>query len=287
MRGWTALFAKRLRDHLAILILCTVMIVVICLTFVYLNNRIGTVKQLEQIWGVLLQLFKNVTGREAPDRAASMSVPRFVASSYLTMMMQIALIAFPIAVAARGLAGEIGAGTSDMLLAQPLRRGVLYAVNVAVIVVGAVVFGVAGFVTIQLSCMLVGTIEPLPVDRFGWVAVNATSLAICTGGIALLFSASVSDYGRAVLGPMIVMLTMGIFELMASMWDALDGARCLGLYFYYNPLHIADGKVHRVMTGAIYPGQWAVLASGVLLAVGIICMIAGYLIYRRRDIATI
>ena len=287
MRGWTALFAKRLRDHLAILILCTVLIVVICLTFVYLNNRIGTVVQLEKIWGNVLQFFKNFTGREAPDRAASMSVPRFVAGSYLTMMMQIALIAFPIAVAARGLAGEIGAGTSDMLLAQPLRRGALYAVNVAVIAVGAVVFGIAGFATIQLSSMLVGTIEPLPADRFAWVALNATSLAICTGGIALLFGASVSDYGRAVLGPMIVMLTMGVFELMASMQDMLDGVRCMGLYFYYNPLHIADGKVHRVMTGAIDPGQWAMLASGVLLAVGIICMIVGYLIYRRRDIATI
>jgi ABC-type transport system involved in multi-copper enzyme maturation permease subunit len=216
-----------------------------------------------------------------------MSVPRFVAGAYLTGMVQLALVAFPIAVAARGLAGEIGEGTVDLLGAQPLSRGALYAANAAVIGIGAAVLGGVGFLTIHVAGRFAHTIEPLPMDRFAWVAVNAASLSICTGGIAMLCSASVSDHGRAVMGPAAAIAATAVFELMASMWDVLDGVRWVGLYFYFNPLHIADGQVHQWMAGTMAPETWAWLSSSVLLRIGAACMLAGYLVYRRRDIATI
>lgn len=282
-----ALLGKRLRDHWAILALGAGLIWLICLAFVYLNNLIGSVQQLEQVWAYLLTLYKTITGREAPDRAASMSVPRFVAGAYLTAMTQATLIAFPIAVAARGLAGEISAGTADLLLAQPIRRGTLYAVNAAVIAIGAAVFGAVGLATIAAASQLVHTIEPLPLDRFAWVALNAASLSFCVGGIAMLFSAGTSEYGRAVLAPAAVVLVVAVFELIASMWDALAPVRPLGLYYYFNPLHIADGAVHSDLRDAVSPAVWAWLASAVLLAVGGAAMLGGYLLYRRRDIATL
>jgi hypothetical protein len=103
----------------------------------------------------------------------------------------------------------------------------------------------------------------------------------------MLFSASVSNHGRAVMGPSAVIAAMAVFELMASMWDALGNVRWLGLYFYFNPLHIADGHVHRGMERWVSPEVWAYLASATLLGIGGLCMTAGYLVYRRRDIATI
>jgi ABC-type transport system involved in multi-copper enzyme maturation permease subunit len=286
MGAW-ALLGKRLRDHLAVLTVGAALILLVCLTFVYLNSQIGTVQNLEQLWDTAGSIIRNMIRGELPEQFERPSVARFVAAAYWHFIPQVVLLAFPIAVAAQGLAGEVSAGTADLLLAQPVRRGTVYAVTAAVIGVGAVTFAAVSFLTIALGSLQIGTIEPLPLDRFALASCNTGCLCLCAGGVSLLLSASVNQFGRAVLLPAAVMLAMALMEVMGSLWPPMGGARQFGLYYYFSPAQIADGQVPRALRGVLSPPHWAALSCGVLVGVGAACAVIGYLIYRRRDIATL
>lgn len=181
--------------------------------------------------------------------------------------------AVTIALASRGLAGEIERGTLDLLLACPVPRGTLVAAT------GVSIFLVQGLLTASaLVALRVGLeiAEIEPPERLGsfvWVALNLWGLFVAVSGVSLLCSAAAAEQGKAI-GRAIGFLVVSFFvNLLASFWAAVRWADFASVFHYHQP--------QPILTGA--ESLWGDLS--VLLAVGVVTHLAAVLVFVRRDIA--
>jgi len=185
----------------------------------------------------------------------------------------IALVAiFAIGHPLGAIAGERQRGTLEVLLARPISRRRLYATvlattllfvvatltaDVAGVVVGAVAFGVAG---------------ELPLDLLGLAWLNALFLFATLASLALAASASFDRLGPALglaLGFTIVSYAI---EFLAIVWPDIAWLRPWSLFAYFQPAEILAGEIE--------PGDLAVLA-----VVGAVAATYGLWIFPRRDLA--
>jgi ABC-type transport system involved in multi-copper enzyme maturation permease subunit len=192
---------------------------------------------------------------------------------YLHPLVLTLFSAATIALASRGLAGEIERGTLDLLLACPVPRGALVAAtSIAILLVQGILTGSA-LVAMRVG-LAIGDIEPPDgLDRFLLVALNLWGLFVAVSGVALFCSAAASEQGKAI-GRAIGFLVVSFFvNLLASFWSKVRWADFASVFHYHQPQPILTGE----------EPLWGDLS--VLLAVGLLAHAAAAVVFVRRDIA--
>jgi len=173
-------------------------------------------------------------------------------------------------------AGPLERGTMEMVLAAPVRRGVVYATQGAATIAGAAVLtGVllAGTWTAVAFGPWAGTIDP---NRFIPAAGNVFGLMVSMAGLASLCSAVGSHRSRAI-GIMCGFYVISLLaKLVGKLSDRFAGFGWLSLFNAYEPQRLVSGEAD----------SWLLLAryDAVLLGVGLAAYLAGAVIFARRDL---
>ncbi len=227
----------------------------------------GLAAMMQRLPPILLAL-----SRTRPEFLAATGLTGFLAIAYTHPLILLLAGAAVVAFAARSLAGEMEQGTIQLTLSRPRSREVAYAARVLGLVVVVALVAVAGPVG-----TVVGLLAARPAGEFAWahllpLAVSTAALVWAIGGLALFGSAVASTAGR-VVGWALGLLTVSYFvDTFADVWRVLQPWRPFSLFAYYDP-----GPV--LANGTVNPRHLLVLA-----VTGLVGVVAGLLVFRRRDL---
>ncbi len=185
----------------------------------------------------------------------------------------LALLAAPMMLlASRAIAGEIEAGTMELLLSQPLARSaylttqIIFAFVVLLALAGMMLLGV------YLGLSLFNLHQVLPWPTFLPVAANLVSLQIAIYSVTLLLSATAREGGRVVTVALLFVLVSYLVQAVARLWPKIQFLSTYTIFNYYSPQQIVLNNLT----------PWRNML--ILLGVGIVSGGLGWWKFMRRDI---
>jgi ABC-2 type transport system permease protein len=170
------------------------------------------------------------------------------------------------------LAGERQRGTLEVLLARPISRRLVYGTALAatlVFVVAALAANLAGVVAGAVMFGVAGELQPARL-LLAWG--NAVLLFATLGALALAASASFDRVAPAMGVVLAFAIASYAVELLGALWPEMAGWRAWSFFHYFQPAEI--------MAGDASPADAVVLAGITVAAVAF-----GLWIFARRDLA--
>ncbi|HUY33276.1 MAG TPA: ABC transporter permease [Pirellulales bacterium] len=208
--------------------------------------------------------------------AKMMSPASRIAMAYIDPVVVFAIVTWGIARGSDAISGEIGRGTMEMLLAQPLRRVSVIWTHAVVTTAGAAVLSLASWLGTCQGLAGVDFGERVARARFVPAALNLFALMFFLAAASTLVS-SCGNYRWRTIGVMgafyLVELVLKIVARLAPGYDGLMYATFLGAY---EP---------QVMI--IEPERaWTMSLShdGTLIGLGLLCYLAAAVVFSRRDL---
>ncbi len=180
-----------------------------------------------------------------------------------------------ISVATRSLAGEVDRGTIDLLLSYPVARWQPVAACVVVLLGALLLQTLVLWLSFRAGLEIGGIEIPESLGSLRWVAANLMALFCAVSGVALFFSATASDYGRALGRGLGFVIVSFLLNLLANLWSRIELLDVLSVFHYYRPQPIVE-------QGGPMVGDLAVLS--LLTLVG---WVGALVAFSRRDIATV
>lgn len=195
----------------------------------------------------------------------------FFQVEYLGLMWMIIIAAAVVLFANKAFSGEIGAGTMELLLAQPISRARVALTRVVGFIGYAVALNIATFVPIQL----IGPAYDVDLSAGTFWTVFALGLlfTLGIGGFAMLLSSMFRDSGKPGAIAAGTLLVFWIADMVGNVSKVADAFDPVNLVSYWQPGKIING-------GAAPAEAWWVY--GLLAAVSLAGAVA---IFARRDVA--
>jgi ABC-type transport system involved in multi-copper enzyme maturation permease subunit len=208
-----------------------------------------------------------------PDFFIRAGFAGFVALGFTHPVYFVLVASSVVGFSARTIAGEIDSGVIALTLARPVSRRVAYGARVAGLValcLGLALAGVAG-------SWIGSTVVELP-SGTGWreyAALFAASalLAWAIGGMVLGVSAASSTTGRVVGWATAVLVVLYFIDYFAEIWSVLEPLGPFSIFRYFDP-------VAALVEARVPPVNVLVLGG-----VGLVAVVAGAVIFERRDLA--
>ncbi|RJP36309.1 MAG: hypothetical protein C4547_07660 [Phycisphaerales bacterium] len=170
-------------------------------------------------------------------------------------------------------AGEIGAGTVDVLLGLPVSRWDVHLSLTVVSMAAGAAAVLAALAGSWLSGQFVGDEYRIPVRALPPLAANLFCLYAAVAAAATLVSSISSHRGRAVGGAFALVVGSFMLSVFAQFWPALRPAARFSVLTYYRPFYIIrDG--------------WAWSDMATLFGAGAALWACAAVMFRRRDICT-
>ncbi|MEX0936410.1 MAG: ABC transporter permease subunit [Pirellulales bacterium] len=199
-----------------------------------------------------------------------------IAIGYEEPILLVLLVLWAVGRASDSVSGEIGRGTMEMLLAQPVRRVYLLNVHTVVTLVGVAILAawawlgtVAGIATVELE-------EPVHARTFGPAAANLMCLGVLVAGVTTMFSAIDQNRGRTIGIAVGLFMFQLIIKIVGRTADQLDWLRYATVLTAFEPQVLARSTGTPVSTILLYNGLLVGLAA-VFYAVAVA-------VFCRRDI---
>ncbi len=208
------------------------------------------------------------------------------------------------------ISGELGGGTMELLLSQPVPRGKLILAHLIVDAVTIPVLMLSIAAGTHLGLWTVGEFrvnqevvkkvsekapkfaqekvkelaesqKVLPVKpEHQWKGLlNLAALTFAMSGVGLLISACGRNRWRTTGWAVLLVIGMFVLNVIAQLWDPLAPVRPLTLFFYYQPHRHWLDDLWTVDVGGL-----AVPAVPLLLAVGAAGYAAAWWVFRKRDL---
>ena len=224
-----------------------------------------------------LQIFQGLLPVPIEDLASPLGRVAFSFEEFGLLML---LGLWTVARSTDCLAGRIGAGTMEMLLAQPVRRLTLVTTHTAVTLFGVLLMAAASWLGVKLGLEFSKFEDPPAWGEIAPAAVNFACLGVFITGAATLISALVRSRSQAVglvIGFYVVELTLMIIGRLNNRFEWMNKLTILSVY---EPTLLTIG-IHRDPT-AYWPLFWQY--NGCLLALGCGALIASAEIFCNRDV---
>ena len=196
----------------------------------------------------------------------------FMAGEYFSLLWPIIMIILVLSYSASAIAGEIEAGTIELLLAQPISRlKIFLAKYFSGIVIIVAFIAISNFSVVPLAVLHNVDYKP---ENFLTMSILGFLFAFAIFGIGMMLSAFFSSKGKvaAIVGG--VLIIMYALNLFSSFKESLDKLKYASFFYYYD------------FNKAVVNNQIEPLNILVFLAVGIICAVVGAVLFVKRDIAT-
>lgn len=199
--------------------------------------------------------------------ASFSSIQGYLGAEIFNLIAPFAICFFLIRALSDAVCGSEHRGALDVLLSAPLSRRQLVAGwllgNTAVLLGVLALFGVLTWIGGPLFGV------DLPAGDVAAGVLNMLPLALCFGGVTLLFAGLLHRSGAVTGIAAGVLVTMYLVETLGSLSDAIDAFRPLSAFHYYG--------------AALENGLDAGDFFG-LVAAGLVLAVAGALLFERRDI---
>ena len=195
----------------------------------------------------------------------------FMATEYLGLIWVLIAGSAAIAFACKSLSSEVGAGTMEVVLSQPVPRRTLVLVRWLGMVVYLTVLVLATTVPIYLTALW----QDISVDAGNLVLFSGAALllALAIGGLAFAFASVSSDSARpaSIVGGLLGV--MWVLSFLAGQMKWAEALNPVNLFHYWNPAKMLND-------GAVSGGMW--LVYGVVAVAGLVFALVAF---GRRDVA--
>jgi ABC-2 type transport system permease protein len=176
-----------------------------------------------------------------------------------------------IVLASRAVAGEVEAGTLELVLSQPVSRTRYLAGQVAFGLAGLAAMSLAGAMATWLGQRVYG-IEALGLGTLAALAVNFFLVQTAWFALTLLFSVLGREAGRVAFAAFLAALLSYLVQVIAGLWSKAAFLLPYSPNAYYDPRVI-------LREGAV-PAKSAAVLGGLSLC----CILLAWARFRRRDI---
>lgn len=199
------------------------------------------------------------------------SLGGYFQTEYLGIMWILIVSAALIMFASKAFAGEISAGTMELVLAQPVSRVRLAVTRVVALIAYTVVLALASFLPLEVF-------GPQYDIHIGWDALwTLTAFGVlfmlAVGGLAMLLSAMSRGGGKAgaIVATLLVALWVAdVLSGASKLAEALDPVNIVG---YWQPGLLINGD-------AVAAGAWWLYAG-----IAVVSLVASVAVFARRDVA--
>lgn len=196
----------------------------------------------------------------------------YLASEYFTLVWPIILIVLAVSLASNAIAGEVEKGTIKFLLSQPISRTRLFLAKY-----------VSGVSVIVLVCLLATAAIPLlsilhgiefNLESYIFIFLLSAIFGIAVFSISLMLSSFLSSKGKVVSIIIVILVSMYIFNLIATLEDSVEDLKYLSFFHYYN--HSAAIMDTTIKDSSLY----------LFLGLSVLCSIIGAATFNKRDISS-
>jgi ABC-2 type transport system permease protein len=206
------------------------------------------------------------------------ATPRgLIASAYMDPAVLFIVGVWCIARGSDSISGELDRGTMELLLAQPIRRGVYLLVHAAVTVAGGAVLAVACWLGTATG---LATVPRVGDEVAAWwlvpAALNLFCLAFFLCGLSTLVSSWHRYRWHAISWVGAFFLVELILKVVSRMTPKLDWFRYLTFFGAYEPAVL--------VVEASPDSHLALQYNGLLLGLGLACYVGGFVALQRRDL---
>ena len=219
MRTNATLWRKALADSYSLLTWLSILVFGFAWIFVWLSSKIELGALSNFLLNALPRDWERISG--VPFKDVATPAGR-IGLAYVDPVILFALVVWSIARGSDIVAGEIGRGTMELLLAQPVRRLSVYLSQAAVTTVGCVVLAMALWLG---TCAGIATVKlpgEVPMSYFIAPAINLFGMAYFLAGFTSMLSAFGSYRWRIIGlagGFYIVSVILKIIGRMATGWE--------------------------------------------------------------------
>jgi ABC-2 type transport system permease protein len=263
--NWTLLRGTLYQRRTAIFWYC-ISLVLYSWMMVWFWDQMGSVysKMLENYPQEILALFGG-------NEVSFATLGGFFQVEYLGLMWMIIIGSAVVLFAGRAFSGEIGSGTMEFLLAQPVSRARVAITRVVAFVAYALALNIATFVPIQLFGRPYG-IE-LEAKAFWSVFALGVLFTLAIGGFAMLLSSMFRDSGKPIGIAAGVLLLFWVADMIGNVSDVADALDPVNVVSYWQPGKIINGGSAPIESWWLY---------GVI---AIVSLAGAVVIFTRRDVA--
>lgn len=193
----------------------------------------------------------------------------FLAIGYAHPFFILLLATWVVRVTSAAVAGEVGAGTMDLLASRPVARWTFLITGLKTVALGLALIVGCGWagtaIGLRLRPVDVSATSLLPVAGVAWLLFAAF------GAVGLLVSALRRDGGQAIGWTTAIIATSFVLDYLARLWGPIAGLRPLSLFRFYEP---------QVIFASGVPARSFV----VLFATLVVALAAGLVVLARRDL---
>jgi ABC-2 type transport system permease protein len=283
MKG--ALFAKSVRESRLLLVaLCLLLF-----AFAWLQTWVSSMISLPDFSDFLLNALPKKWERFSDVPFTQVATPAGrIALTFVHPLVFLTALTWAIARGSDCVSGEIGRGTMELLLAQPVSRTAVYGTQALTTVIGAACLAAAIWCGTALGLALFPQENQPPATLFIAPAFSNFGLTVCLGGMSALFSSWESQRWRTIgwmgawyAGSFIV----NIIGRLSDRWQWLYYGSFLSAY---KPQLLVAHSNEAWSIFTFRDGTFSGLGSGsqpyVLLGIGIACYVAGAIVFDRREL---
>lgn len=210
-----------------------------------------------------------------------------IALGYDEPLVLLVVSAWALARGSDAVSGEIGRGTMEMILAQPVRRTTLLLISAAGTLLGAALLALASWLGLAAGIASVQLEEPVTAGQFVPAAVNLFSLTACLAGLTTL----VSSFGRERWGTLGAVGVIYVIELslkvVARVNLSLNWLLKLTFFTAFEPQVVASdpGRAWSWWINTSEGGEFGPMAyHGLLLGLAALSYLLATWIFARRDV---
>lgn len=201
--------------------------------------------------------------------ATDLTTPEgFLTAEYFSWI-PLLLVTLAIVGGSAAFAGEEGAGTMDLLLAQPIRRWELAVAKAAALAISIALAALSGLIGFAIGLVFVDI--DVTFGRITEAVISMMPLAWAFAGVALLASATLSSRAAAAMAITGYLVLSYFVQVLGEVAPVLDTAR------RFSPFYWADAS--RVL---LHGFDW--LRSGAFLLIVLAAIGLAVWMFERRDI---
>lgn len=229
--------------------------------------------QLQRMWGVPINELATPAGR--------------LALVWVHPLMLLGALTWAIARGSDCVSGEIGRGSMEMLLAQPVSRTSVYATHAVVTILGSAIMATAAWAGTAIGVHTREMYADVSATRYIAPAANYFGLMLCFGGLAALASSCDSLRWRTVaimVSAYVVSVVLTIAGQVSTRWGWLQ---YLSILTPYKPQTMVAHSDIAWQFFSERDGQTMLGLGGnqaVLFLLGLCAYVAGGIIFARREI---
>lgn len=267
-----SLFRKALMEGRLLLVSIASLIFGFSWLFVWLTSKLDL-----GAMGFFLRTLPGIIERVSAVPFSQMTTPAGIMSVvFIHPVIVFSSLAWAIARGSDSVSGEIGRGSMEMLLAQPVRRASVIVAQSVVTILGAAVLSLALLLGLSAALATVTLQASLSVSDFLLPCLNLFAFVFCAGGIATLCS-SWDDYRWRTIGLLGGFIGVElILQVVARMWPAGHWLQFLTIFAGYEPqLLLGDWREHWLLSLSY---------NGPLFIVGLAGYLGAMIIFSHRDL---